>query len=91
MLPSNTFPRGYILNSCNKVCTAMDDNERQVASAINEVMKLDSADQEALLDVVLDYFCEDSMNNQHESGSDTDCSDEVGFPLLQVGQPPSWR
>ncbi len=54
----------------------MDDDARQVASAINEVMRLDSADQEALLDVVLDYFCEDSMNNQHESSSDTDCSDE---------------
>ncbi len=45
----------------------MNNQAKQVAVAINEVMRLESADQEALLDMVLDYFCEDSRNNQQVS------------------------
>ncbi len=54
----------------------MNNQAKQVAVATNEVMRLESADQEAHLDVVLDYFCEDSRNNQQVSDWESDVSDE---------------
>ena len=36
------------------------DRAQEVAVAMNEIMRLESADQGALLDVVLNYFCEDT-------------------------------
>ena len=37
--------------------------------AMNEIMRLESADQGALLDVVLNYFCEDTGKHQQDSDS----------------------
>ena len=50
------------------------DRAQEVAVAMNEIMSLESADEGALLDVVLNYFCEDTGKHQQDSDSDSDDS-----------------
>ena len=45
----------------------------EVATAVNKLMRLDSADQEALLDVITDYF----TNPNYDDDSDKSSGDET--------------
>ena len=49
----------------------------EVAKAMNSIMRMESADQGSLLDVVMNYFLEDS--GQHQDNSDFDSDDDKGF------------
>jgi len=56
---------------------------KEVAEAMNEAIRFKSAGLEAVLDMVLNYFCEDSRNHQDSAsdsgqgtrGPEEDCND----------------
>ena len=57
--------------SGNKVIRA-----NEVAKAMNDIMRFESADQGALLDVVMNYFLENT--GKYEEDSDFDSDDDSG-------------
>ena len=57
------------------------DRASEVAKAMNEIMRFESADQGHLLDVVMNYFLED--NEQQSEDSDLDSDDDSG-PEMDV-------
>ena len=58
----------------------------EVATAVNRIMRLDSSDQEALLDVISDYFTNPTYDSDSDNCSDADTEPESDAESCKNGK-----